>query len=284
MEEHYFLLIIAGAWLVFASVQDLKKTEVANWVSYSLIGIALAYKGIYAGYTGELKYLIYGGIGFALFAGLAHAFYYTKTFGGADAKLLMGMGAVIPFESWKSLAFLSIEFIFLLFFLGTIYSLIYSLVLAVRNRDKLLKEMRKKYSEYKGLIALSAAVASVVFILLRDSAGGILSAGLVFASALFIYLKAFEKSCLIVKRKPGELIEGDWLEKEIRIGGKTIRKSVHGLSREDIRLLKKYRRNAVIKQGIPFVPAFLIAFMVMVFSSAFLQSLLERMFSLFLLA
>ena len=70
---------------------------------------------------------------------------------------------------------------------------------------------------------------------------------------------------MIKLKKADELAEGDWLERDVKVNGRVISKSVHGLSNEEIRLLKKYNKNVLIKQGVPFTPAFLIALIVMVF-------------------
>lgn len=278
------MFFLAWIWLVFASIQDIKKTEVANWISYSLISFAFAYRAFYSVFSEKIEIILYGAAGFAIFFVLAHLFYYTRTFAGADAKLLMGIGVILPFENLEGLLVLSLEFIFLLFFLGTIYSIAYSLFLAFRNKEKFMKEFKKDIYAYKNWIFLTGLMAVFIFILFMSWIGGALAIGVFLASMLFIYLKSFEKSCLIVERKSSELMEGDWLEKEIRAGSRIINKSVHGLSKEEIKLLKKYGKKVIIKQGIPFVPAFLLAFSFMVFFWLFLQIPLERMFSLFLWA
>jgi len=61
---------------------------------------------------------------------------------------------------------------------------------------------------------------------------------------------------------PDKLTEGDWLETDVTTGKTTIKKSVHGLSREDITLLKKHKQHVTIKEGVPFTPAFLIALII----------------------
>ena len=78
---------------------------------------------------------------------------------------------------------------------------------------------------------------------------------------LFIYIKALEV-CMINLVDARKLQEGDWLERDIRIMGKTIKKSVHGLSNKEIEILKKAGKNVLIKEGIPFTPAFLISLLV----------------------
>ncbi|MDH3353368.1 MAG: hypothetical protein OEL87_02885 [Nanoarchaeota archaeon] len=61
-----------------------------------------------------------------------------------------------------------------------------------------------------------------------------------------------------------ELREGDWLVDDIKIKGKIISADWDGLSLEDIELLKK-KKKVKIKEGLPFVPAFFIAFLIYVF-------------------
>jgi len=90
MEEYYFLFVLAFVWMIFAVVQDLKTREVANWLNFSLIGFALAYRAFYSSFTGEWMFLGFGFLGFLMFFILAHVFYYSKVFAGGDAKLLMG--------------------------------------------------------------------------------------------------------------------------------------------------------------------------------------------------
>ena len=63
---------------------------------------------------------------------------------------------------------------------------------------------------------------------------------------------------------PGKLIEGDWLKDDVNVGKRVIKKTVHGLSREDIKFLKKAKKKVWIGGGVPFTPAFLIALIVFV--------------------
>ncbi|RLI48695.1 MAG: hypothetical protein DRP09_21205, partial [Candidatus Thorarchaeota archaeon] len=85
---------------------------------------------------------------------------------------------------------------------------------------------------------------------------------------VWIFIKAVEQSCMYKFVKPSQLTEGDWIAKDIVVGKKRIagpkdlgieKKQIHEL----IELYKQKKVNKVlIKQGIPFVPSFLIAFIV----------------------
>jgi prepilin signal peptidase PulO-like enzyme (type II secretory pathway) len=60
-------------------------------------------------------------------------------------------------------------------------------------------------------------------------------------------------------KKPSEIQEGDWLAKNVKLKTKTLKYSWDGLSKEDVKLLRKEKKNIKVKEGIPFAPAFLIA-------------------------
>ena len=69
---------------------------------------------------------------------------------------------------------------------------------------------------------------------------------------------------MIKNVKTPELVEGDWLYKNVKIGKKLIKAKWDGLSSADIKLLKK-KKFVLIRQGIPFVPVFLIAFLILIY-------------------
>lgn len=268
LEKYYFLFALGLAWIIFAVVQDLRKREVANWLNFSLLGFALAYRVFYSSSSGNWSFLLFGLMGAGMFFVLANLFYYTRVFAGGDAKLLIALGAVLPFESFIGLAYTGLGFIILLFLVGSVYSMIYSVGLAVKNRKKFAVEFRKN-----GLLKINWLVVPVAFTLCLavlslwafNLAGAIVYGTIIsfFFFFLFVYLKSLD--CCMVKLVPaGELTEGDWLEKEMRVGRRVIGRSVHGLSVSDIDLLRKSGKNAWIKEGIPFTPAFLASFILMV--------------------
>ena len=279
MQEYYFLFALAFIWVVFATIQDLKKREVDNWLTYSLVLFALAYRAFYASLHHDLSFFMFGLIGFVIFLALANLFYYGGVFAGGDAKLLMGIGIVIPFESYTSLFFNSLGFFFLLFSIGAIYSILFSIWLAYKNpkpfKINFFNELKK--TKYSFLFIFLIAAAILIF--LGVSKLSLLSAFfIILVPFLYIYLKAIESGCMIKLVPPMKLSEGDWLEKEIKIKGHLIKKSVHGLSWNDIKLIKKSGKSVWIKEGVPFIHVFLIAFLAMVFFFLILKIQAEEIF------
>ena len=270
MEEYYFLFLIAFVYTIFAAVQDLKEREVANWLNFSLIAFALAYRAIYSSYTGNYSFLLFGVLGFGVFFLISNLLYYTKVFAGGDAKLLMAFGAILPFQSYLDLATLSLSFLFVLFFIGMIYGAIYSIFLAATNKTKFSREFREQFRKRKYLLLFS--ILGIAIIIAKSF--GVLSylpswwffaLLFIFMPLLYIYLEAVNRSCMIKIVDASKLTVGDWLEQNVKIGSKTIRKSVHCLSASEIKALQKARKKVIVRYGIPFVPAFLLALIFMVF-------------------
>ena len=269
IEKYYFLFGLALVWIVFATVQDIRKREVANWLNFSLVAFALAYRAFYSSYSSDWMFFAYGLLGFALFFGLANLFYYSGIFAGGDAKLLMGLGAVLPFENYMDLALVGGSFIFMLFLIGAVYSLVYSVFLVRRNYLRFAVEFRKNLGNKRNLLlALLFVLAFTFFVYSLFGIDFVLLLSGVFLASFVFFLLIYAKSlevCMIKLVSPNKLTEGDWLVDDIRLNGRVIRKAVHGLSIEDIAKLKKAGKKVLVKEGIPFVPAFLLAFLIMVF-------------------
>ena len=70
---------------------------------------------------------------------------------------------------------------------------------------------------------------------------------------------------MIKLTNPKDLSEGDWLEEDVKLQKGIIKKSVHGLSVEEIDKLRKTRRKILIKQGIPFTPVSFITLIIIEF-------------------
>src|SRR3989338_6729729 len=133
------LIIITVIWLTFASISDLKTREVPDWISFSLIIIAVAFLLIQVISERSLKLLINPLIFGITFTIIAYTMYYTKQWGGGDTKLLIPLGII--FSTYPELNYfnpiLNFPFPMILliniFVIGTLYSLFYSFYLAIKH-------------------------------------------------------------------------------------------------------------------------------------------------------
>lgn len=263
--EYYFLFTLAGVWVLFGMIQDLKTTEISNWLNYSLLAFALAYRAFYSIASGDGRLLMFGLLGVGLFFIIGNLLYYSRMFAGGDAKMLFGLGAVLPFESWSDLLYIGGGFVILIFAVGVLYTLIYSGVLVLNHKKKFYNEFKKEFFEGRRLFLIF--VLGALGLLIFGGIAGIMQAvilGILFLvwPMFYFYAHAVERVCMIKLKKPSELIEGDWLVDDVRVGRDRIEKSVHGLLRRDIEMLRKAKKKVWIKEGVPFSPAFLIALVI----------------------
>ncbi len=267
--ENYFLIAIGLIWVTIAVIQDLRKREIANWWNFSLIAVALSYRAFVSLWMQDYWYLLHGLIGFAIFFALAYAFYYGRVFAGGDAKLLMGLGAVLPFSGlFFDNLLIFLYFIFLFLLCGSIYGLFYSIGLALRNRKAFALEFVRRARRQKKIFAVFIVLALVfsVFVIFMGELVFLLFSLCIFLFPfLYCYAKAIEECCLIKEKKVKELTVGDWLYKQIKVGKKIIKPNWEGLSEEELKLLERYRGKVTIKEGIPFTPSFLFAFLVLIY-------------------
>ena len=268
--ENYFLIILAFVWIFIAVMQDFRKREVANWLNFSLIAIALAYRAFVSVFFLNYFYFVYGLIGFGIFFLLANLFYYGRVFAGGDAKLLMALGSVLPFSlSFFENIEIFIYFLILLLFCGSVYGLIFSLVLSYKNRQAFVKEFSKQFSKNKKIFYVFVIFSILVFIFVMFVKVYLFlwfSLILLIFPFLYVYAKAIEEACMIKSVKAKNLTIGDWLYEKVKVGRKTIKPNWEGLNEEELAILKKTKKKILIKQGIPFTPSFLIAFLVLIWT------------------
>jgi len=275
------LIVITLIVLLIASYSDLRTREVPDWLSYSLIFGALGIRLIFSLNTFDWSILLNGAIGLAVCIALAYLFYYSGQWGGGDSKLLMGMGAVIGIEWPLSNASLNLLWFFLaLLFLGSIYGLVWMGGISVVKRKNFVPIWKNKQNKQRGLFifALACSLALLGLILLSPALWffSLLPIGLYY---LFSFVSAVEDSCFYNKVSPEKLVEGDWLGEAVKIGDKTIvvRKT---LEAGDVSRLKQLFRDGklkwvTIKEGVPFVPSFLFAYLALFFLDKLLKVVLN---------
>lgn len=269
LEQTTISIIIGLIWIIIATIFDIKTKEVPNWLNFSLIITIIAYKLLYSIITNNYQIILFGIIGLGIFLIIANLLYYARAFGGGDAKLLIGLGAIIWVGGeWKISAIYSIIFIVGLLLIGFVYGMMMSVIILMRKnaveRSKFFNEGKNYYKKNRLLF-----IASWVVIILIMVAGfyyksvetTTLSLIMIILSILIIYSKAIERTILTKKVMTRELRVGDWLYQDVRIKkGLVIKSKFDGLTEEEIRIIKKNFKQVTIRDGIPFLPAFLITY------------------------
>ncbi|RMF07142.1 A24 family peptidase [Candidatus Woesearchaeota archaeon] len=269
------LFLLGLGALTIGSASDIKTREVPDWVSYGLIISAAAARTMAAVQYGSWSILTEGLLGFIVFVLIAYLMFYTGQWGGGDAKLLMGLGMVIGLKPEISTALTSdlTGFLVNVLLVGSVYGLLWSIYLALTHWKKFRTEWKANIQRYRkwraaalaaGIALLAAAAALNDFLMKLFLA--MISIFAVSGYYVFIFIKAVEKSCMFKKLSPDKLTEGDWIAEDVVVGKKKITGPDDlGISREQIKELKKLASEGkidrvLVKEGIPFVPSFLIAY------------------------
>ncbi len=324
-----FLCVVALLWLVYASITDLRKREVANWVSLSLIFIALIIRSIVAvmlgqnilivlGFVvlfllffylfvkekalwiqivgaailvaagflsksfntfGSIDYLSTGFIAFGIIFIISVLAFYGKVFGGADAKILMALAFIfattpsflnftyfLPVDllglSLSNSSFL-VDFIINSLLISVVYGLVFSGIIALRNRKKFSLKFKEVNSKLK-IFKVVLLIIGIIFLVL-----GVFQRILIIPAVLIIilpwfyaFIKGVEQGVLVSYKSGKDLQEGDWLVEKTTVEKRVLKPSAEGLSKEDILLIKRSGKQVLIRDGVAYIPVFLLSVVV----------------------
>ena len=266
MSIEMILFLFTFILVALASIFDLKTREVPDTLSYIFILGVLGISLLYSAYSSSL-FFVYGLLGGAIFFLFGYILYITKQMGGADVKLLTGLGIVFANDFVWGFP-LSLLFFFSLLFIGAVYTLIWGMVLYVKSLKQANKKAKELLQEKKTIRFTLFIIALMVFIFLffidDPTTRLALASAAILAIAtfyLYIFIKIVEELHFLKKIPVAQLTEGDWLAKDVHIGEKLICSAKHPcLDKKQIEQLKKAKVEFVmIKVGIPFVPAIFLA-------------------------
>lgn len=258
-----FLILLGLIWIIFAVVQDLNKREIANWLNFSLVIFALAFRLFFSLFGNQgFDFFYQGVIGFGIFFIIGNLLYYGKVFAGGDAKLMIALGAIVPFSEVFIININSILTFFLFFLVaGAFYGVVLSVILGFKNKKEFVREFSEQFNKKKNYFYVSLAFSIVLLVFAFFESFLLYLAILMFISPyVYFSAKAIDEACMIKKIDTRKLAEGDWLYRDMRIGGRLIKAKWSGLSREEITFLRKKKKEILIRQGIPFSPVFLISY------------------------
>ena len=267
MIEVIFLIVLALIWIVFATVQDLRVREVANWLNFSLIIFALGFRFFYSLFveSSSFNFFYQGLIGLGIFFIIGNLFYYGRIFAGGDAKLMIALGPILGFSHNLTINLkIYLTFVVIFLFVGGFYGIFNSVVLSLKNSKKFKKEFTNFLKKHRNLVGLVMFLGLVIMVLgFYDNLIFYLGVLVFILPYLYLFAKSVDESCMVEKIKTSKLTVGDWLYKDVKVKGKVIRKSWGGLTKTQIRNIKKKHKEVWIKQGIAFVPVFLISFLIL---------------------
>lgn len=273
-----FLVVMAVVTFLFlaaASYSDLRTREVPDLLSYGLIIAALGTRAIFAAFFPNFSgwpLLLSGLFGFIACFILAWLFYKTNLWGGGDSKLLMGMGAVIGINyPWEMSSWQLIWFFILLIFFGSIYGLCWLIGLSITHWKTCLPAFTNKLRQFQkmqwGLGLFSLTIVGFSF--LNPVWLFFLLPMVIFY--LFQFVTTIEEECFLKRVSPLKLTEGDWLSGDVFVDEERFPRR-KALEKKDIEMLQTAHKDGklayvVIKEGVPFVPSFMLAYAIFLLGS-----------------
>ncbi|MCK4649780.1 prepilin peptidase [Candidatus Pacearchaeota archaeon] len=261
MIEFGFLFWLFLGGIIVAGLQDLKRREVDNWLCLFLMVSGFVFVFYGAILSGDSDVIFHAGFLLVVMFVIMNLFYYARVFAGGDAKLLVSMTVFFLGASFFGSMVKVGIFLLLLMISGSAYGLIYSLVLYFKDFKKVNAKMGKlAVGNWWSMVVLGVGVVLMLFGFWNwiFFMFGIL---IFIFPLLYIFARGLENVSMIREVSGRELQEGDWLvEDVIARNREVIKADWDGLSLSDIELLKN-KRKILIKDGLPFVPAFLIAFL-----------------------
>lgn len=275
------LLFSAGfLGLLIGSITDLKTREVSDWMNYALITAGIGIRLLHSLVTSEWSYFFIGLGGLAIMLVIGNIMYYTRQWGGGDTKLLIALGVIFattPYFVDSRYPFLIALFVNIIFF-GALFGIVWSISLAMKHKEKFLKDYKeilksKIMRNLKSLIFISILAFAASLLLIGDIFISIILGAVAVFAIVYAYswalMKAVENSCMYKIIPISKLTLGDWVvSDEIR---KKYNISQLGVEKTQLEALRNSKlRKIEIKEGIPFVPSFLIGFLITALSGKML--------------
>ena len=271
MYEEVIISSIAVISLIIATITDLKSREVPDYLSYFLIISGFTFRIFYSVLNNDWYYFLYGLLGFGICFLIGLTLYFAKQWGGGDSKLLMGLGVIFatkPFFVSSSNIFL-LNLLLNIFIAGAAYGLGYGIYLALKHKTNFIKEFKRLIKEDRIRFArIFSFIISVILLGLilisNEIATRIILTGfiifIIFYVHLWIFVRSVENACMFKVVPVSKLIEGDWVADNVIVNKKIIyNKNKLFVEKKDILMFIKNKVKKVrIKEGIPFVPSFLI--------------------------
>jgi len=269
----FWLYGIALACMLFSSLRDIKTMEVPDFSSYFMIASGVGLRLLYSLSIWNFWAVLDGLLGLAFFSGVGLLMYYGGQWGGGDAKIMMGFGALAGL-GLRSGLFPILSFIVMLV-CGSLLGLAYSAYHYFKNFKKCNSQissmLREKRNRILSAFSWTLSLILIMFSIFTGTLGFavILASGLVLLLFyLSIWLAAVQEVSMVKMVSPEFLVEGDWLAEDLKIKGRVIvPKSRTGLEEREIRrIMRFYRRGKIrrvkVKYGMPFVPSFFLGLLV----------------------
>jgi Flp pilus assembly protein protease CpaA len=272
------LFVFAFFGFLYASYTDLKSKTVPDNLVYGMIVLGIFIRILQAIFIG-LEAISFTITTLVIYSIIGYIFYRFRGWADGDFGIFIIIALFLDSTTnapWA--AYLS--YISNLALIGIVYGFAYTLYLA--SKPKVFKHWTKEMTQPMWFVSI---ILGILASFTTDRVGLTYLPGFIFgffSLRLIIVSKSLNK---FMKRwvTPEELETGDWVLEDVKVGKKIIiSKDNPGLTRSQISQLEKlYSKGKVkkilIKDGIPFIPVFFLAYLASTFHGDLIYTLIQSM-------
>ncbi|MEM4714377.1 MAG: A24 family peptidase [Candidatus Nanoarchaeia archaeon] len=278
VELTYFLLILTAFILIIDSYFDLKLKMIPDWFSYFLLACGLFGGVLLSLFSFSIQPFIISFLSSLFLGGLGYLLFKAGAWGGGDVKLAFALGANLGLIEKIAIWPFVISFWLNALIFGAIFGIIYMSFLIYKNRKVVFSDF-KKNKFFKNIFLISTVFCILSLLFTTYFKISLIFVTLFCLTDILIIFKIAEKHCMIKAVKPSQLTEGDWVLDEIKIGDYIFVPKKTGIEKKDIDVLAKLEKEGKLKEvkikdGIPYVPAFLASFFITYFYGDIISKIL----------
>ncbi len=253
-----FLILIALFGTGFAGLWDLKTSDVPDSVIVTMIAVGLILHISHGFLTGDFSLLVNGLMYGGIFLAFGLIMYFTGQWGGGDGELLVSIGILLPTTTLVATMLpFSLSYFLNMIIIGAFYSIIYAIVLSLKNR-KMLGQFISGLKKDKTTQLTMTTIIVLIFmsVYFNVSTLPIILILLLILTFFYKFAKIVEKG-FYIKIPTSKLQAGDIIGENIP-KLKIFKKYVRGLTKKEVAKIKKMKKYTIIRSGVRFGPVFFI--------------------------
>jgi len=262
------LTIFIIIYLAIASYFDLKTREIPDYVNYSAFAIGFLYKSYSAIINQNHYFLTFPLILSLIIFGFGYLMYLIGGWGGGDTKLLTSCAMLFGWNKNNPSIFIS--FLVALFIFVFLWSISYALTIGIIKYDKIKEKINK-------IKFFTLLISGIAFHLIMHNTIMLL---LFLLLSLLEPIKVIQDNCFVKEIKAKELTLGDWVVKKVKIGKYELKPKKTGADKEDLKNAKNSNKKILIKEGVPLSPAFLFAYLTIIFKQKIITTILQMLITI----
>jgi Flp pilus assembly protein protease CpaA len=259
-----FLLGLAVAGTAIGTYSDIKTRLVPDYINYFMIFAGFGSHAIISVLQNNAWPLLFSLAGAGALFGIGYLLYKVGAWGGGDTKLLTAYGAIFaPFPAVAIWPYILSLWINILIF-GALFGIIGMFLLLYKHRDKSVPALKQYVTKHKYVAYSLAGIAIPSAVLSAYDSVFLISFFVIFLAVLVLIFSVVEKTCLVKKIRPAQLVEGDWITSSVKTKDFVYEPKKSGAEKNDIENLIKLEKEGKldsieVKDGLPYLPAFLAA-------------------------